>query len=286
MIMKLCYQVATPDVAVRDSVTAYQGPLEKTFGDLGAMGYDGVELMTLDPDKLDWKKVKETAEENNLSIALVCTGEIFGQLGLSYTHPRKTVRMEAIARTMEIIDFAGYLGANINIGRVRGQYTPEMSREETEELAAEAFKELADYGAPRHVSIALETVTIMQTNFINTLAEGASMVDRVGMPNFRLMMDIFHLNLEEKDLYEAIRSYSSYNIHVHLADNNRRYPGQCGLDFEKILAVFKDCGYNGNFCTEIFQIPSMETAARESIRYLRPIADRVYSGRDKGDLRI
>lgn len=286
MIMKLCYQVATPDVAVRDSVTAYQGPLEKTFGDLGAMGYDGVELMTLDPDKLDWKKVKETAEENNLSIALVCTGEIFGQLGLSYTHPRKTVRMEAIARTMEIIDFAGYLGANINIGRVRGQYTPEMSREETEELAAEAFKELADYGAPRHVSIALETVTIMQTNFINTLAEGASMVDRVGMPNFRLMMDIFHLNLEEKDLYEAIRSYSSYNIHVHLADNNRRYPGQCGLDFEKILTVFKDCGYNGNFCTEIFQIPSMETAARESIRYLRPIADRVYSGRDKGDLRI
>lgn len=34
-------------------------------------------------------------------------------------------------------------------------------------------------------------------------------------------MDIFHLNLEEKDIYEAIRRYSPYNIHVHLADNNR-----------------------------------------------------------------
>ena len=102
------------------------------------------------------------------------------------------------------------------------------------------------------------------------------MADRVGRPNFRLMMDIFHLNLEEKDLYEAIRTYSSYNIHVHLADNNRRYPGQCGLDFEKILTVFRECGYDGNYCTEIFQLPSMEEAARESIRYLRPIADRVY----------
>ena len=47
----------------------------------------GVELMTLNPGKLDWREVKETAEENNLSVVLVCTGEIFGQLGLSYTHP-------------------------------------------------------------------------------------------------------------------------------------------------------------------------------------------------------
>ena len=47
--MKLCYQVATPDVAISDSVTAYQGPLDKSFSDLSALGYDGVELMTLNP---------------------------------------------------------------------------------------------------------------------------------------------------------------------------------------------------------------------------------------------
>ena len=214
--MKLCYQAATPDVAIADSVTAYQGPLAKTFGDLGALGYDGVELMTLNPGKLDWREVKETAEENNLSVVLVCTGEIFGQLGLSYTHPHRSLRREAVERTKEIIDFAGYLGANVNIGRIRGQYCRELDREETIELAQNAFTELADYAAPKNVDIALETVTIMQTNFINTLAEGAAMVDRVGRPIFHLMMDIFHLNLEEKDLYEAIRTYSSYNIHVHL----------------------------------------------------------------------
>ena len=102
--MKLCYQAATPDVAIADSVTAYQGPLAKTFGDLGALGYDGVELMTLNPGKLDWGEVEETAEENNLSVVLVCTGEIFGQLGLSYTHPSRSVRREAVERTKEIID--------------------------------------------------------------------------------------------------------------------------------------------------------------------------------------
>lgn len=145
--MKLCYQAATPDVAIADSVTAYQGPLAKTFGDLGALGYDGVELMTLNPGKLDWGEVKETAEENNLSVVLVCTGEIFGQLGLSYTHPSRSVRREAVERTRDIIDFAGYLGANVNIGRIRGQYCGELDREETSGLAQSAFAELADYAA-------------------------------------------------------------------------------------------------------------------------------------------
>ena len=47
--MKLSYQVATPDVRCGGSVTAYQGSIEKTFSDIASMGYDGVELMTLDP---------------------------------------------------------------------------------------------------------------------------------------------------------------------------------------------------------------------------------------------
>ncbi len=274
--MKLCYQVATPDVAIADSVTAYQGPLEKSFSDLASMGYKGVELMTLNPSQLDWKFVKKEAQKNNLDIVLVCTGEIWGQLGLSYTDPDKKIRDEALSRSKEIIDFAGFLGANINIGRIRGQYCAALSKEETEELAIKAFKELADYAQPKNVHIALETVTIMQTNFINTLAEGAYIVDKVNRPNFRLMLDIFHLNLEEVDIIKAIKDYSSYNIHVHLADNNRRYPGHCGLDFEHIISTFKQCGYKGAFCTEIFQIPSMEEAAQGAIAHLQPIFNKIY----------
>ncbi|MFR1907314.1 MAG: sugar phosphate isomerase/epimerase family protein [Clostridium neonatale] len=178
---------------------------------------------------------KKKQKKNHLDIALVCTGEIFGQLGLSYTNPKEENRKEAIRRSKEIIDFASYLGANINIGRIRGQYCSELTKEETYKYAVEAFRELADYSIKKNVMIALETVTIMQTNFINTLAEGAAMVDAVDRPNFKLMMDIFHLNLEEKDVIEAIKKYSPYNIHVHLADNNRRYPGHCGLNFERFL---------------------------------------------------
>ena len=274
--MRFCYQVATPDVAIADSVTAYQGPLEQSYAALSKLGYDGVEFMTLNPGRLNWAEVKEGARAHGLSVALVCTGEIFGQLKLSYTDPDPGKRREAISRSKEIIDFASYLDANINIGRIRGQYCKELSREETQELAAQAFAELSDYAAPKNVKIALETVTIMQTNFINTLAEGLSMVKRVNRDNFRLMMDVFHLNLEEKDLFEAIRTYSPYNIHVHLADNNRRYPGHCGLDFHKIIRTFRDCGYDGAFTTEIFQIPDMQGAAEGAAAHLIPIFKEVY----------
>lgn len=274
--MRLCYQVATPEVRTDDSVTAYQGPLEKSFSDLEAFGYDGVELMTLDPSKLDWDFVRREAEEHKLAVSLVCTGEIFGQLGLSYTNPNEEVRKEAVRKTKQIIEFASYLEANINIGRIRGQYCHQIPKEVTYQYAVDAFKELSEYSGKKNVRIALETVTIMQTNFINTLEEGTQMVDAVDNPNFRLMMDIFHLNLEENNIYEAIRKYSTYNMHVHLADNNRRYPGHCGLDFEKIINQFKECGYNQDFSIEVFQIPNQEETAKRAIAHLKPIFSKVY----------
>ncbi len=274
--MKLCYQVATPDVAIADTVTAYQGPLEKSFYELASLGYDGVELMTLNPSELNWDLVRKEADKNKLSVALICTGEIYGQLGLSYTDAREEIRREAINRTKGIIDFASALEANINIGRIRGHYCSDLTKNQTQQYAIDALKELSEYGAKKNVAIALETVTIMQTNFINTLEEALKLITAVDNPYFKLMMDIFHLNLEEKNLYEAIRIYSEYNMHVHLADNNRRYPGQCGLNFEKIITTFKECGYDDNFSTEIMQIPDQEEAAKGAITHLRPIFKQIY----------
>ena len=274
--MKLCYQVATPDVAIADSVTAYQGSLEQSFAALAELGYSGVELMTLDPSRLDWDQIRRQAETHGLVIPLVCTGEIFGQLGLSFANPNKQNRQEALKRVKEMIDFAEFLGANINIGRVRGHYCGELTREQSYRYAVEAFRQISEYAAGKNVQIALETVTIMQTNFINTLAEAKQVISDVGCDNFRVMMDVFHLNLEEKDICQAIDEYSDLNIHVHLADNNRRYPGHCGLDFEKIIRCFYQNGYDGAFCTEIFQIPDQQAAAEGAMRHLKPIFERVY----------
>lgn len=269
--MRLCYQVATPDVAISPAVTAWQGPPAESFARLAALGYGGVELMTLDPAQLDAAEIHSLARRHGLAVTLVCTGEVYGQLGISFTDPDETVRKQAVARVASLIDFAGFLGANLNIGRVRGQFRADVAAGQTVEWAVDALQTLSDRAAPQNVIIALETVCCLQTNFINTLREADELLARVARPNCKLMLDVFHLNIEEKDLSAAIRQHCASTVHVHLADNNRRYPGQCGLNFGQIAAVFAACGYTGDFCTEILQLPNQDTAAAESIRHLRPI---------------
>ena len=274
--MKLSYQVATPDVRCGESVTAYQGSIEKTFSDIASMGYDGVELMTLDPAKLDRVYIKELARQLGISCEMVCTGEIYGQLGLNFTDQDKEKRREAIDRVKADIDFASYLGAKVNIGRVRGHYCPEVPKERTEELAIEAFTEISEYAEPRSVMLALENVTKMQTNFINTVYEAGRMVERVNRPNFRIMMDVFHMNIEEKNMFAAMSDMAGYTVHVHLADNNRKYPGSCGMDMYRVISTLKKAGYDNGFSIEIMQLPNMETAAKRSIEYLAPIFEKEY----------
>ena len=275
--MKLCYQVATPDVARNENVTAYQGDLETSFSRLSQYGYDGVELMTRDPDALDWCALKLLADKNKLSIELICTGEVYGQAELCFTAPEEKKRLEAIERVCRLIDYAHACDAKlINVGRVRGFYRPNISAAQTDEWAIEAFRYISDYAAKKDISVALENVTIMQTNFINRIEEAVNMVERVKRDNFRIMMDVFHMNIEEKNIIETIKRYISYNVYVHLADKNRRYPGQSGLDFLEIIGTFFDCGYNGPFSTEIYQYPDQDTAARKTIEYLAPIFERVY----------
>lgn len=269
--MKLCYQVATPDVMIAPSVTAFQGDLSGSLETLSELGYDGVEFMTLNPNKLDWRQIEKLLSKHNLDLVLVCTGEIFGQEKLTFMDPDQAIREQAIKRIKEIMDFAACFGANINIGRVRGGYTDILPRELSYEYAVEGFSRLAEYGQLKHVKVAIEPVTYMQTNFINTSEEAIRICKDVGSDMLQIMLDIFHVNIEEKDIIKSIIDSKDYTMHVHLADNNRRYPGACGLDFTKILQTLKQTGYNGAICTEIYQLPHQLAAAQGAIEHLRPI---------------
>lgn len=274
--MKFCYQVATSDVAVSPAVTAFQGKLTDSLDCLSEFGYDGVEFMTLDPHRLDWEKIRLELDKRGMMVSLVCTGEIFGQLGLSYMDPIPAKRKEAVRRSKDIVDFAEALNANINIGRIHGVFRHDVKRDDSYKWLLDSLRELCDHAGPKNVLVALENVTIMQTNCMNTVAETLQTAEDVGRDNCRIMMDVFHMNIEEKNLFECIREHGGKTAHVHLSDNNRRYPGNCGMDFERIVQAFKDAGYNAAYTTEIFQLPDQETAAEEAMRHLSPIFKRVY----------
>lgn len=273
--MKFSYQVATPEVLYTPDKTCLQGDFSRNIRLLAGLGYDSVELMTTEPRSLDWGALKAVLEENGMSAALICTGEM-GALGRSVSDPNALRRSQGLARIHEAVDMAAYFGVDINAGRIKGDLCPGVPAEEIWRNAVEGFRSLCDYAADKGVRVALETAAFVYMSFINTCSEAAALIDEVNRSNFGLMMDVFHMYIEERDLCEAISEYSRYLLHVHLADNNRMYPGACGLDFAKILQTFHQAGYDGAFTVEVRQLPTPEKAAAGAAAHLIPLFSEIY----------
>jgi sugar phosphate isomerase/epimerase len=249
----------------------YSGDLETAFSRLRRLGYEGVELMTRDPDLLDGASIRRSLDANHLALTGLCSGHVFGEDGLGLVGPDQQVCQQAMKRLMRFVDFAAtYFGPGtlVNIGRSRGIGFAKDRALTLDKMAA-AFRQLAEYAAPSGVRLVLEPINVLQASYIHTSQDGIEMVQRVDHPNFRLMLDTYHMNIEDVDIYASFRQAAPYLSFVHFADNNRHWPGSAHLDFEKIVAVLRETGYDGFASLEILPWPDPDEAARASIESLR-----------------
>jgi sugar phosphate isomerase/epimerase len=138
-----------------------------------------------------------------------------------------------------------------------------------------AFRELAEYAAPTGAKLVLEPINILQVNHIHTTQEGLEMVKRVGHPNFGLMLDVYHMNIEDVNIYDSFREARDACWFIHFTDSNRKWPGSAHLDFDQITGVLDEIGYDGFVSLEIYPWPDPDTAAKSSIKFLRRYYPRV-----------
>ena len=185
--------------------------------------------------------------------------------------PDQSIRTEAILRMKKIIDFAAPFGAQVNIGRLRGQFAMEIPKETSLAWMYAAFEEVTDYAAERGVTIILEPVPYIFCNNINTTRDGIEVVKRMGRENFRLMADIFSMILEDISIQRSFNDAKPYLTHIHVCDSNRLAPGRGNLDFGKILSMLKEIGYTGYISAEINQHPDQDIVIEETINVLRPL---------------
>jgi sugar phosphate isomerase/epimerase len=260
--------ICGPDVAY-GPLALLTGPFEEKVAKAAQLGYDGIELMVRDPAGLDWAAIKNTLAAAGLQVPQVVTGELFGADGLCLVTADEALRRRAEERTRAVIDLAAYLGAMVNIGRLRGQLKLLGSVPDAWAMAMERLRGVVAYAAGLGVKITMEPLNRYETDFIFNAADGVRLIEDLACDNLGLMLDLFHMNIEDASIEEGLRLAGDRVWHVHIADSNRCYPGSGHIDFDSIFAALKDIGYQDYVSAELLPLPDPDTAARKTIGFLQ-----------------
>ncbi|GIX04802.1 MAG: tagatose 3-epimerase [Planctomycetaceae bacterium] len=147
-----------------------------------------------------------------------------------------------------------------------------MSREQALEHAAEVFRAVMPAAEQHQVVICFEPLAPQETDFINTCAEAAELIQRVDHPCFRLHQDVKAMLAENTSVPELIRTFASLTRHFHVNDHNLLGPGMGPTDYHPIFAALLDSGYAGWVSVEVFDYrPGAERIARESLHYMQRV---------------
>ena len=204
-------------------------------------------------------------------MSAVGTGQAYGEEGLSFSSPNDEIRRKAIERIKNHIRFASSFGAQVIIGLIRGEIEEGVDRKIVEEWALEATRECAKLAQECGIYLTFEPINRYETNFINRVKEAIEFLKRLDEQNVGLLIDTFHMNIEEISIYQSIEKAKDQLTHVHVADSNRWAAGCGHLDFPRIVETLGKIGYKGYLSAEILPLPNPDTAARLAIEYLTGI---------------
>lgn len=232
-------------------------PIEVTIRRLAKYGYESIEISG-EPDVYDTKEVRRLLDENGLR----CWGSVSLMFeGRDLIHADEAVRANTVQYLNDCITMVKELDGHemtivpSEVGKVKAMASPE----EEWQWAVDGLKEVYDHSEREGVRIALEPLNRFETNFLNRADQAVLLAEAVG-PNCGVCIDVFHLNIEEADMFEAIRTAGPRLVDFHVADNNRMAPGQGDVDWDRVVSTLKDVGYDGALTVE-FVAPLDRTPA-------------------------
>jgi sugar phosphate isomerase/epimerase len=229
------------------------------------LGFAAVELFAPSADALRDLPVQRLLTDNRLSLAAVGTGAgmVVQQLHLCDADADR--RKGACEFIRSIIDAGAAFGAPAIIGSMQGRWNDVVDKPTAILHLQDALNELGEHAAAQGTVLIYEPLNRYETNLAVTMAEGVELLKPLATTNVRLLADLFHMNIEESSLADALRVGGSHIGHVHFVDSNRQAAGRGHMDYGPIGQALTDIGYDGYASAEAFPIPDSETAARQTI---------------------
>jgi sugar phosphate isomerase/epimerase len=233
------------------------------------LGFDAVEIFPSSPEALDPSAVKRLIAMHGLGVAAVGSGAGWVKHKLRLTDPDASIRQRAREFARGIIDLASAVGAPAIIGSMQGRWGDGSTREEAIGWLAEVLEELGEHAAQHQRSLLYEPLNRYETNVFSRQADAAAFLRTLRVQNVKLLCDLFHMNIEESSIAEALRAAGPLVGHVHFVDSNRLAIGLGHIDMAPIMAVLRDIGYSGYLSGEVLPLPDSVAAAKQTITSFR-----------------
>jgi len=182
------------------------------------------------------------------------------QEGLSLIDDDENRGKAALKRLLHFVDAAAPYNATVIIGCMRGNLPQTTDVRPYLDRLAASVRLAADYAADKGVQIVIEVINRYENNYLNTAAQTMDFIKAYNLKNTRILLDTFHMNIEDSDMSEAIHSCGDLLGYVHVADSNRCFAGAGHINLNKIIKALISTDYKGFISAECLPIPDSDTA--------------------------
>ena len=231
---------------------------------LKAAGYDGVEIPMFGGDTAHYRKLGQQIRD----LGLECTAiTIIPDAEHNPLSADKAHRDKAVAWLTEATEWAAALSSPILCGPIHqplGMFTGEAPTDLEKGRLAEVHRKVAENAVQYGIPIVVEYLNRFEAYILTTMADSLAHAARVDHPNFGVMHDTFHANIEEKDPVGIVYRAAPKLRHVHISENDRGTPGRGHIAFGPHFKALRAVGYDGWCVIEAFgrALPALAAATR------------------------
>jgi D-psicose/D-tagatose/L-ribulose 3-epimerase len=202
------------------------------------------------------KRIREAAEERGLALSY----------GIGLPRDRDPSSLDESTRRAGVAFMRGMIGAVAEMGggmiggTVHSYWpaTPPRDLEEKRAIRASALRSMRELGPAAGgagVVLNVEVINRFEQFLLNTCEEALAFVEEVGHPAVGMLLDTFHMNIEEDSIGGAIRRAGKRLRSFHIGETNRKLPGTGRMPWGEIRSALDDIGYDGPLVMEPFVVP-------------------------------
>lgn len=230
-------------------------PLEQTLGRLKDQKYDAVEMFG-EPGLVNIKDIGQAFSSHGLGVSGITGmwGRQSGDQNRKLLSVDPAIVNHAEKYVKECVKMCRQLGGreinvclfadNGDVLDANHQTLSEKQRKTTLERAIPVLSSLSKFAADNGVELLIEPLNRYSTPYCTSAKDALYIANKINQESTGVLLDTFHMNIEERSIAQAIIDSKEFLRHTHFADNDRSMPGTAHIDFIPIVKALREARYD------------------------------------------